>query len=157
MSEEMAQITSGTAPRRITAAVIGAGLSGLTAAYRLSQAGVETMVFEANPDRVGGRCWSAGREFGRLVGEHGGERIDTRHQQIQNLVAELGLSLEDHSDSDGQVHVVRAGATVQLDDVMSDRLMLKQILDDDMSRRGIACGGPLPVELPKAAQDLDTI
>jgi 4-hydroxyacetophenone monooxygenase len=39
--------------RRFTAAVIGAGMSGIVVAHRLRQAGVEVQVFEKNPD-VGG-------------------------------------------------------------------------------------------------------
>ena len=42
--------------------VVGAGLAGLTCAYRLHQHGVAASVYEARPDRVGGRCWTA-REF----------------------------------------------------------------------------------------------
>ena len=40
-----------------TAAVIGAGIAGTSAAYRLQQQGFETTLFEVN-DRVGGRIWS---------------------------------------------------------------------------------------------------
>jgi monoamine oxidase len=39
-------------------AVVGAGLAGLTCAYRLKQAGYYATIYEANPDRIGGRCWS---------------------------------------------------------------------------------------------------
>src|SRR4051794_1163732 len=39
-------------------AVVGAGLAGLTATYRLSQAGYNAQLYEARTDRVGGRCWS---------------------------------------------------------------------------------------------------
>lgn len=40
-----------------TAAVIGAGMAGLAAAYDLQRAGFRTTVFEER-DRVGGRIWS---------------------------------------------------------------------------------------------------
>ena len=74
--------------------IVGAGLAGMTAAYRLNQAGVRAQVFEAR-DRVGGRCWSA-RDFeGGQVAEHGGEFIDTRHVHMRVLVEELGLELDD--------------------------------------------------------------
>ena len=47
-------VRAATAPR---IAVIGAGLAGLTCAYRLQQAGYAATVYEAS-DRVGGRCWT---------------------------------------------------------------------------------------------------
>lgn len=75
--------------------VVGAGLAGLTCAYRLHQHGVEASVYEARPDRVGGRCWTA-REFADgQVAEHGGEFIDSDHVRMRALVRELGLRLED--------------------------------------------------------------
>ena len=74
--------------------VVGAGLAGLTAAYRLSQAGVVAQLYEAR-DRVGGRCWTA-REFAQgQIAEHGGEFIDTRHVHILGLAKELGLKVDD--------------------------------------------------------------
>jgi monoamine oxidase len=75
--------------------VIGAGLAGLACAYRLHQRGISAAVFEARPDRVGGRCWTA-REFADgQIGEHGGEFIDTAHARIRKLARDLGLKLED--------------------------------------------------------------
>jgi monoamine oxidase len=74
--------------------IVGAGLAGLTAAYRLQQAGVTAHVYEAR-DRIGGRCWSARDWQGGQVGEHGGEFIDTRHVHIRGIVDELGLTLDD--------------------------------------------------------------
>jgi len=74
--------------------VVGAGLAGLTCAYRLRQAGYNTQVHEA-ATRLGGRCWS-GRGFfsdGQIY-EHGGELIDQGHNQLRNLVHELGLDLD---------------------------------------------------------------
>ena len=37
--------------------IVGAGLAGLTCAYRLKQAGISTIIYEAT-SRVGGRCWT---------------------------------------------------------------------------------------------------
>jgi len=75
-------------------AVIGAGLAGTTAAYRLARSGVDVRLFEAR-DRIGGRCWTARGFAGGQTAEHGGEFIDTRHVHLRGLAAELGLQLED--------------------------------------------------------------
>jgi monoamine oxidase len=74
--------------------VVGAGLAGLTAAYRLSNAGIDVRVFEAR-DRVGGRCWTARGFADGQIGEHGGEFIDTRHVHLLGLADELGLQVDD--------------------------------------------------------------
>lgn len=74
--------------------IVGAGLAGLTCAHRLRQAGIAARVFEAQ-QRVGGRCWSTRTVVPGLVGEHGGELIDTDHRRIRALAAELGLTMED--------------------------------------------------------------
>jgi monoamine oxidase len=74
--------------------VVGAGLAGTTAAYRLAQNGVHVRLFEAR-DRIGGRCWTARGFADGQTAEHGGEFIDTRHVHLRGLAAELGLQLDD--------------------------------------------------------------
>ncbi|HET7854926.1 MAG TPA: FAD-dependent oxidoreductase [Gaiellaceae bacterium] len=74
--------------------VVGAGLAGLTAAYRLQQAGIVAEVHEAS-DRVGGRCWTIRGAFAEgQIAEHGGELIDQGHTAIRRLATELGLKLD---------------------------------------------------------------
>ena len=74
--------------------IVGAGLAGLTAAYRLGQAGIIAQVHEAS-GRIGGRCWTARGVFAEgQFSEHGGELIDTGHNQIRQLVQELGLDTQ---------------------------------------------------------------
>jgi monoamine oxidase len=77
----------GTASVRI--AVVGAGLSGLVAAYRLVQAGADVVVLEARK-RVGGRVWrmdAAGLPF-----DAGAEAIDDAHQAVLALAEELDVA-----------------------------------------------------------------
>ena len=81
---------SGARPRIV---IIGAGLAGLTAAYRLKQAGVRATVYEAT-GRLGGRCWSNRDWAAGQVSEHGGELIDTNHLEILGLINELDLAVE---------------------------------------------------------------
>src|SRR3954447_11519635 len=74
--------------------VIGAGLAGLVATYRLQQAGLRPQLYDA-ADRAGGRCWTIRGAFNDgQVAEHGGELIDTGHTEMKHLVQELGLDLD---------------------------------------------------------------
>ena len=76
-------------------AIVGAGLAGLTCAYRLHQRGIASTLYEAHGARVGGRCWTA-REFAAgQTAEHGGEFIDSAHGRIRALAGELDLTLDD--------------------------------------------------------------
>jgi monoamine oxidase len=75
--------------------IVGAGLAGLTCAYRLQKRGVHAQVFEAREDRLGGRCWTVRGFENDQVAEHGGEFIDTRHVHLRGIADELGLELED--------------------------------------------------------------
>jgi monoamine oxidase len=83
-----------TTPHDARVVVVGAGLAGMTAAYRLSQAGVPVRLYEAR-DRLGGRCWTARGFADGQTAEHGGEFIDTRHVHIRQLARDLGLGLDD--------------------------------------------------------------
>jgi monoamine oxidase len=75
-------------------AIVGAGLAGLTCAYRLNQRDIAADVYDANT-RVGGRCWSLRGAFdeGQIV-ERGGELIDQGHIAIRHLCQELRLDLD---------------------------------------------------------------
>jgi monoamine oxidase len=73
-------------------AIVGAGLAGLTAAYRLSQCGYTSIIYEGS-HRIGGRCYSGYFKDGEVY-EHGGELIDTGHADIISLIMELGLTLD---------------------------------------------------------------
>jgi monoamine oxidase len=86
--------TRGGAAQGARVVVVGAGLAGTTAAYRLAQSGVHVRLFEAR-DRIGGRCWTARGFADGQTAEHGGEFIDTRHVHLRGLAAELGLPLDD--------------------------------------------------------------
>lgn len=75
--------------------IVGAGIAGLTCAYRLRQAGVGVRLYEAQ-ERVGGRIWSLRGHFadGQAC-ELGGELIDSGHARLRALAAELDLALDD--------------------------------------------------------------
>ncbi len=74
--------------------VVGAGLAGLTCAYRLKRSGFIATVYEANT-RLGGRCWTRRGDFAQgQIAEHGGELIDQGHTTIRQLAQELGLPVD---------------------------------------------------------------
>lgn len=74
--------------------IAGAGLGGLTAAWRLHNDGHDVTVLEAS-DRVGGRTWSTTLDNG-VVTERGGEYIFPGEFAARRLASELGIPIVSH-------------------------------------------------------------
>ncbi len=70
--------------------VVGAGLAGLTAARRLSQAGQSVTVLEAR-DRVGGRLWTRSAASGVPI-DMGATFIGPHHDRMHALTKEMGTA-----------------------------------------------------------------
>jgi len=70
--------------------VVGAGISGLTAARRLVEAGLAVVVLEAN-DRVGGRTTNLDVGNG-VITEGGGQWVGPGQDAVLSLIDELGLT-----------------------------------------------------------------
>jgi monoamine oxidase len=78
-------------PESLRIAVVGAGLAGLNAAYKLQKVGLRARVFEGS-DRTGGRTYTARDLLGDgLTTELGGEFIDSGHEEMLALMQEFGL------------------------------------------------------------------
>jgi monoamine oxidase len=73
--------------------VVGAGYAGLTAAYRIHQAGHSVTVLEAGA-RIGGRTWSAHLSDGTLF-EIGGQWVGNEEAQpdVRRLMDEFGIEV----------------------------------------------------------------
>lgn len=84
-----------TRDREEDVVVVGAGIAGLSCAWRLRQGGVGVHLYEAQ-ERIGGRMLSLRGHFADgQVCELGGELIDSGHARIRALAAELDLALDD--------------------------------------------------------------
>ena len=121
-----ARAASAHSPGPARIAIVGGGIAGLTAALTLADAGVSSTVYEASPDRIGGRMhsdsplvtpadsyWANGQ-----TSEWCGELIDSGHETILALADRFGLVASD----------VLAAEPAQLDrDVLVPRrLLLRQ-------------------------------
>ena len=91
--------------------VIGAGLSGLTAAYRLKQNDIEVKVFEAE-SQVGGRVQTIKK--GDYLIDTGANTLFEGYDDYLALLVELGLS-KDLVRSAGSVANIREGKLHQFD------------------------------------------
>lgn len=80
-----------------SAIVVGAGIAGLVAARRLTDAGVATTVLEAR-DRIGGRIWTD-RSSGHPVERGAGWLHGTERNPLMALVEAAGVSLRETEDA----------------------------------------------------------
>ncbi|TMD19824.1 MAG: FAD-dependent oxidoreductase [Chloroflexi bacterium] len=71
--------------------IIGAGISGLTAAITLQDAGISSMVYESS-SRIGGRMHSDTSNWAGQTSEWCGELIDQGHKTILHLAQRFGLA-----------------------------------------------------------------
>jgi monoamine oxidase len=74
-------------------AIIGGGVAGLTAAYRLHKAGAKPVVFEAS-NRWGGRIFTQYDFYKGMFCELGGEFVDTNHEDLQKLASDVGVEMQ---------------------------------------------------------------
>jgi monoamine oxidase len=73
---------------RADVCVVGAGYAGLTAAYRLKQAGAKVIVLEAR-NRIGGRSLSANLKGGGWI-DLGGQWVGPTQDRFYALIKEMG-------------------------------------------------------------------
>ena len=97
-------------------AILGAGVAGLTAAYRLTRAGVPCEIFEAS-NRTGGRMFTR-HDFNKegMFCELGGELVDSNHADLIALAGELGVGIQELKGVDKGVDLYFFGGKVYADE-----------------------------------------
>jgi monoamine oxidase len=149
-----------TLPRPLRAdgdavAIVGAGIAGLTAAWRLRQAGVPARVYEAQ-NRVGGRMFSLRDHFpdGQVV-ELGGELIDSNHVRLRALAAELGIAIDDLLEGDHDADTwYFDGRAIDEDEIVAAFVPVARAIERDLATLG---DGDILYTAPQGAQALDAL
>jgi renalase len=137
MTEQRDQVKAYSNPGTSSVAsviVVGAGLSGLTAAHRLNASGVDVLIIEKSAG-VGGRC--ATRRIKDVSFDHGAQFFTAYHSFFQSMVddwlkkgdARLWTysfpRSEESSNSDGCPHYCAMRGMNSLPKAMADGLTIK--------------------------------
>ncbi|GLY13004.1 putative putrescine oxidase [Kineosporia sp. NBRC 101677] len=142
---------------QVDVVVVGAGVTGLTAATRLSRAGHDVVVLEAR-DRIGGRLWTDTVDGVRL--ELGGQWVSPDQSALLETLDELGLDTFEryregesvYVGQDGVLHTF-AGAAFPVSEYTASEVDRITVLLDKLSGQM----DPLrPWEMP-GADELDRI
>ena len=83
-------------------AIVGGGVAGLTAAYRLQKHRAKPVLFEAS-NRWGGRMFTSPKFYKGMFCEMGAEFVDSNHHDLKKLLDELGLKRQKFEDDEGQI------------------------------------------------------
>ncbi|MFI5237085.1 MAG: flavin monoamine oxidase family protein [Ignavibacteriales bacterium] len=82
-------------PNAKSVVIIGAGISGLSAAYKLMQNGINVKLIEAR-NRIGGRIFTHKFSDENLTCELGAEWVGRSHERLIQLCEDFGLELQNH-------------------------------------------------------------
>lgn len=114
----MDRTTAGSSSARGSVAVIGGGISGLTAAYRLTNLGYRVVVYEAKP-HPGGRAFTDELDGYRI--DTGAQLVGSMYERFLSLVGEIGLNDRlrrvpgrDALWRDGKAHEVVLGSVTSM-------------------------------------------
>ncbi|MFO0760210.1 MAG: FAD-dependent oxidoreductase [Byssovorax sp.] len=114
-------------------AILGGGLAGLACADRLRARGYAATIYEANPTRLGGRCYS-NRKLPGQVGENGGEMIDNQHKVMLAYAQEFNLLREDLGKAPGEPAYRFFGQSYSDEEVVDEIRVLVDRMRPDLQR-----------------------
>lgn len=135
--------------------VVGAGLSGLVAARRLAQGGLDVVLLEAR-DRVGGRVLSQPVPGTEQVLEMGGQWVGPTQHRILALLAELGLSTFPTYDEGRHLAELRGRLRSYTGQV--PRMAVPSLVDLAVSQRALERAMvTVPLESPWTAKDAERL
>ncbi|MHA7277245.1 flavin monoamine oxidase family protein [Arthrobacter sp. Hz1] len=137
--------------------IVGAGPSGLTAAWELRRAGLSVAVLEAR-DRVGGRTWTDTIDGAML--EIGGQWVSPDQTALKGMLDELGLDTYDRYRSGDSVYIGADGTRTRY---TGDMFPVSATTEAEMNRlidlldRLAAEAGPETPWTHPEARALDTV
>jgi monoamine oxidase len=145
----MPQVQSGQLPRVV---IVGGGTAGLTAAYRLAQAGVPARVLKAR-QRVGGRLYTLREVFPNQMAELGAEFIGSDDEYSIRLAQELGLTLVDvlANSPEGETVYYFDGRRLTFDEMVEMFQPMAGRMVEDLN----TLSGPVTYSQPNNGQTLD--
>src|SRR5258706_91804 len=133
-----------------TVLVVGAGLAGLCAAYRLREAGKRVIVIEARPV-PGGRVRTLRGYFDDgIYAELGAARVAESHEYVLTWLNDLGLSLMPFAPSGASVQVLGTHRARSDDEAARERLAPDLHRDE----RGLGSGDLLRKYTQGGAEEL---
>jgi monoamine oxidase len=106
----------GKAQKPVKVVIVGAGLSGLVAAYELEERGHSVVILEADPKHIGGRVRTQRFADGRH-GELGAMRIPQKHELTRHYIKKFGLTLRNFVQSNPEAFYYLRGRRERIKNV----------------------------------------